>query len=74
MKTDKTDELLYKELTFKIIGALYKVHNLSGNSLEEKYYQRALAKEFEILGLIFKREQSINFKKLGIKNLIISKF
>ncbi|MEK7504282.1 MAG: GxxExxY protein [Patescibacteria group bacterium] len=65
MITDETDKLLYEELTFKIIGALFKVHNLLGNSLEEKYYQRALAKEFEILGLRFKREQQVKLEYEG---------
>ena len=66
MKTDNSDELLYRDLTFKIIGALFKVHNLLGNSLDEKYYQRALAKEFEILGLDFKQEQSIRIEYEGV--------
>jgi GxxExxY protein len=66
MITDESDKLLYKELTFKIIGALFKVHNLLGNSLDEKYYQRALAKEFEILGLTFKREQQVKLEYEGV--------
>lgn len=66
MITDESDKLLYKELTFKIIGALFKVHNLLGNSLDEKYYQRALAKEFEILGLTFKREQKVKLEYEGV--------
>ena len=47
------------------MGLCLKVHNLLGNSLEEKYYQRALAKEFEILGLRFKREQQVKLEYEG---------
>ncbi len=65
MTTDKTDELLYEDLTFKIIGALFKVHNLLGNSLDEKYYQRALVKEFENLGINYIREQQIKLEYEG---------
>lgn len=37
-------ELLYSELTYKIIGILYKVHNKLGPTYKEKYYQRAVEK------------------------------
>ena len=40
-------KLVYEELTYRIIGILFKVHNLLGGSLEERYYQRALEKEFK---------------------------
>jgi len=62
MKTDETDKLIYKDLTFKIIGILFKVHNLLGNSLDEQYYQRALAKEFKDQGLSFDREFPVDIK------------
>jgi len=73
MGTDKTDKLIYEDLTFKIIGALFKVHNILGNSLDEKYYQRALAKEFEIQNLIIKQELPVKIiyqgEDIGIHKL-----
>jgi hypothetical protein len=34
-------ELKYKEITEKIIGASYEVHNFLGNGFQEVIYQRA---------------------------------
>lgn len=52
----------YKDLTYKLIGALFKVHNFLGNSLSEKYYQRALSCEFKDLKLKFKQEIPVELK------------
>lgn len=47
MAPDKPDKQFpHSDLTFKIIGILFKVQNMLGNSLEERYYQRALTREF----------------------------
>lgn len=62
MPADKTDKLVYEDLTFKIIGILFKVHNLLGNSLDEQYYQRALAEEFRDQRIEFSREFPIDIK------------
>lgn len=39
-------EFIHGELSFKIIGLLYGLHNVMGGGFQEKYYQRALAKVF----------------------------
>ncbi len=62
MKPDLSDRFPYRELTYKIIGALFKVQNVLGNSLEERYYQRALVKEFTTIGLRFFREREIEIR------------
>ena len=49
-------ELKYKEITEKIIGASYEVHNFLGNGFQEVIYQRALAYEMRKKGLVFARE------------------
>lgn len=46
----------YAELTEKIIGAAFRVHNTLGNGFQEVIYQRALAIEFRNTGLNFARE------------------
>lgn len=65
----KADEYLHKELTFKIIGALFTVHNQLGNSYQEKYYQRAIEIELTKLRLKFDKEFNVpvlfNGKKIG---------
>jgi GxxExxY protein len=59
-------ELKYKEITEKIIGASYEVHNFLGNGFQEVIYQRALAYEMRKKGLVFAREieQPIFYKEL----------
>ena len=39
----KMQELKYKEITGKIIGAYFEVHKFPGNGFQEVIYQRAFA-------------------------------
>ena len=57
-------QLLYKDITGNIIGAAIEVHNFLGNGFNEVVYQRALAWEFEQIGLGYIREleQDIFYK------------
>ena len=48
--------LLHKDLTHKIIGCAYDVHNFLGPGFPEVVYQRALAYELETRGISFQRE------------------
>tara|TARA_R110002124_G_scaffold44656_4_gene135917 strand:+ start:39 stop:461 length:423 start_codon:yes stop_codon:yes gene_type:complete len=54
------------ELTQKIIGSSFEVHNFLGNGFQEVIYQRALVHEFENAGLSFEREieQQIFYKEV----------
>ena len=52
--------LLYEELTYKIRGAAFEVKKQLGLGHKESVYQHALEKEFELRGLNFSREQSID--------------
>lgn len=60
------EELKYKEITEKIIGASFEVHKFLGNGFQEVIYQRALAWEFSQAGLEYAREieQEIFYKNL----------
>jgi GxxExxY protein len=51
--------IVLPELSFKIMGALFAVHNELGPTLLEKYYQRAVAKEFDTQGIQYKQEVPI---------------
>lgn len=42
----KFSKLIYPELSYKIIGIIYKVYNELGPGYQEKYYQKAIALEF----------------------------
>lgn len=60
------DNLKYKDITEKIIGASFEVHTFLGNGFQEVIYQRALAWEMKMAGLEFAREieQEIYYKEL----------
>ena len=48
--------LKHSEITEKIIGAAFEVHNFLGNGFQEVIYQRGLAIELARAGLAFARE------------------
>ncbi|MFC2188353.1 GxxExxY protein [Fulvivirgaceae bacterium LMO-SS25] len=60
------EELKYKEITEKVIGASFEVHKFLGNGFQEVIYQRALAYEMSNAGLDFAREieQEIFYKEM----------
>lgn len=47
VKQSNKSELVYPELSYKIVGILYDVCNRLGSGYQEKYYQKALAIEFK---------------------------
>lgn len=50
------NDLIYPELSFKIVGCAFEVYNALGFGHSEKYYQKALAILFRKHGLIFKEQ------------------
>ena len=56
----QTDGLLHKELTYKIIGILFKVHSSLGCGFTEKIYQRAIEIELRRAGMLFEIEKEID--------------
>jgi len=61
-------DLVYKELSYKTVGILFKVYNELGGGYQEKYYQRAVALEFKKLGVDFKEQVPVNLSYNG-KNI-----
>ena len=57
--------MLYPELSYEIIGVLYKVYNSLGSGYQEKYYQRALEKEFRLHRIKFENQLPIRLKYQG---------
>ena len=53
------------DLTHKIIGCAYKVHNSLGPGFLEKVYENALRIELEKLGLSVKQQEPISVKYEG---------
>lgn len=58
-------KLLEPKLSYKIVGALFKVHTALGPGHQERYYQRACAIEFEKEGLKYSKELKIPFEYNG---------
>lgn len=53
-------ELLFPDLSYKIVGYLFEVHNRLGGKFEEKYYQRAMEQLLRRDNLSYKRELKAN--------------
>ena len=49
-------DLVYKELSYKIVGILFKVYNELGGGYQEKYYQKAIALELKNNNIDFKEQ------------------
>ncbi len=49
-------KVIYKELSYKIIGALFDVYNELGYGHNEKYYYKAIEKAFEFYNIKFKSQ------------------
>ncbi|MFH1252886.1 MAG: GxxExxY protein [Candidatus Uhrbacteria bacterium] len=52
----RRNDLLYNDLSFQIVGAVFTVFNKLGPGHREKIYQRALAEELRIRGIKFKEQ------------------
>lgn len=54
------DHFLYGDLTYRIRGAMYKVHKTLGSGHKERVYHKALAKEFELRNILFQKEVTLH--------------
>ena len=61
------DDYKYQEITAKIIGAAFEVHNTLKNGFPENIYQRALEVEFSHKGLTALREVEMPVYYKGIR-------
>lgn len=58
-------EILFKEDSFKIIGACFEVYNTMGPGFLEAVYQECLALEFMHLGIPFIQQPHLNLAYKG---------
>ncbi|MBN1326293.1 GxxExxY protein [Candidatus Falkowbacteria bacterium] len=63
----KKDKVVYRDLSYKIVGVLFDVYNELGFGYREKYYEEAIAKELKLKGLKFKRQIPIDIRYKNIK-------
>ena len=66
-----TTSVIYKDLSYKIMGILFKVHNKLGPAYQEKYYQRAIEKELKTQNILFTREFQVEIR---YENEMIGKY
>jgi len=62
-------KILYKELSYKIVGILFEVYNQLGYGFKEKYYEKAVAEYFKKENIKFKEQAPY---KIAIKNKVIA--
>lgn len=53
-------EIIYPELSYKIVGILYKVYNELGGGYQEKYYQHAVRRELKKHGIAFLEQVKVD--------------
>ncbi|KUO68026.1 MAG: GxxExxY protein [Lutibacter sp.] len=73
---DSIDKIVYKEESFKIIGACMKVHRSLGAGFLESVYHEALEKEFETQKVNFdsKRKLQVYYNEVPLKKYFIADF
>jgi len=64
-------ELLYKDLTYNIIGAAIEVHKVLGPGFLESVYQTALAHELELRGISCQEQARL---QVGYKEIIAGEY
>ena len=60
------DELLYKDLTYKVIGACMEVHKTLGKGFNEIVYGDALELEFKNQQIKYSREEKFRISYKGV--------
>ena len=58
--TSKT--IIYPELSYQVMGLLFKIHTKLGPAYQEKYYQRAIETELAQSQIPYEREKFIQLK------------
>ena len=59
--------IVYKEESYKIVGAAFKVYNNLGHGFLEAVYQEALEIEFQRQGIPFEREKELRILYDGVE-------
>jgi len=69
-------DILFKEESYKIIGACFEVHKILGHGFSEAVYKDALELEFIKLEIPFVREKpfTITYKQQKLKHFFIADF
>lgn len=58
-RMERMADIVYPELSYRVMGVLFKVHRALGNQQQEKHYQRAIELGLKELDIHFEREKMI---------------
>jgi GxxExxY protein len=64
---NKEAMIIYKEESYKIVGAAFKVYNTLGHGFLEAVYQEALEIEFQKQGIPYEREKELKIVYDGVE-------
>jgi GxxExxY protein len=53
------DKVIHRELSYKVMQAVFEVHNTLGSGFVESVYEEALIYELELRGIAFERQKEI---------------
>lgn len=56
------DQVLYRELSYRLMQAVFEVHNTLGPGFIENVYEEALACELEMRGIPFERQKQVTVR------------
>jgi len=59
------DRVIYRELSYRIMQAVFKVHNTLGPGFVENVYEEALAYELETRDILFERQKKVTVRYKG---------
>jgi GxxExxY protein len=59
------ETIIHKELSYKVLGMAYTVHNILGPGLLEHAYREAMCVELRLEGIPFEREQIFSLEYKG---------
>lgn len=63
--TNYKDGLVYKDLSYEIISAVYEVHNQLGPGFTENIYEEALIKELNARNILHERQKIVKVRYKG---------
>ncbi|MFP3897612.1 MAG: GxxExxY protein [Anaerolineales bacterium] len=59
------DKVLHREISYRVMGAVFEVHNALGPGFAERIYEEALAQELMVRAIPFTRQQEVAVRYKG---------
>jgi GxxExxY protein len=59
MKHSQDDKIVYRELSYRVMQAVFEVHKIPGPGFAESIYEEALVCELELRGIPYERQKTI---------------